>query len=741
LTNNRILEICLAFADELKIKLDPIRLQELFHSLHIPTNCAPQVVFHHLNDLGTASNIKFLEHFLEESELREVLSQGIVPMMTFVEIGLETVPFIVKGYSKGMVYGTIFRESGTLDERFSIKDFLRLARNGCPNLKLQSDKPMYIITPLAIEPLVSEFSDQSHSGHHLTPFRRLVNLLFSDRKEIWYIYVYAVVIGLLSINTPLAVQAIIGLISGGLILEPVVVLISFVILATLVSGVLQILQVRIVETIKQRIFAKAAFEFAFRIPQMKLEALRDYYPPELVNRFFDVITIQKGYSKLLTDLLGAVLQIVFGLILLSFYHPFFVFFGIGLLSMLVMIFVLTGPRGLQTSIMESKYKYKVVFWLEEVARTLSTFKLAGFTNLPLERTDHEVMNYLKKRQSHFQILIIQYIAIVVFKVIITAGILILGSILVIDGQISLGQFVAADIVIITTLSAVEKLILSMDTIYDLLTAADKVGHVTDIELDRAGGISLPNSEKGVSLEVKQLTYCYPNGSRAVLQDVQLSIQSGERVGIVGIAGSGKTTFLNVITGLLESYQGQVSYDGYSLRDLNIASLRDQVGDNLSSQDIFDGTIEENIALGKPGITPESIMWALRVVGLSDFIHNLPQGLRTPLVAGGTQLPLTVIKKIILARTLAEKPRLMVFDDFFLNMGNTFIEQLDSFLYDKSVNPSTMITITSNPAILSRCDKVVVFEAGQVVQAGTYKSLLEAGALNEVLPFFPQINPN
>ena len=279
-----------------------------------------------------------------------------------------------------------------------------------------------------------------------------------------------------------------GLSRAAMWFNSVILLIALVVIAIVVSGGLQIMQISMVEVMQRRIFAKTAFEFAHRIPRIDAESILKYYAPELINRFFDVLTIQKGLPKLLIDISTAVIQIFFSLILLSFYHPFFVFFGMLLVALLAIIFYITGPKGLQSSIKESKYKYKVVYWLEELARTLSSFKVAGTTQLPMQRVSENVNNYLIHRKVHFGVLIRQFSYIIAFKTFIVGGLLILGTILVIDRQITLGQFVASEIIIVLILAAVEKIIVNLDTIYDMLTAVDKIGHVTDLPLENDGGI-------------------------------------------------------------------------------------------------------------------------------------------------------------------------------------------------------------------------------------------------------------
>ena len=159
-----------------------------------------------------------------------------------------------------------------------------------------------------------------------TPWKRLLGLLDLERKDIFQIFYYAIFSGLVSLSLPLGIQAIINLIQGAQISTSWIVLVILVTVGVVFSGALQLMQLRIIETIQQRIFTRASFELSYRFPKIKMNELRNYYPPELANRFFDTLTIQKGLSKILIDVPTAILQILFELILLSFYHPFFIIF-------------------------------------------------------------------------------------------------------------------------------------------------------------------------------------------------------------------------------------------------------------------------------------------------------------------------------------------------------------------------------------------------------------------------------
>ena len=491
------------------------------------------------------------------------------------------------------------------------------------------------------------------------------------------------------------------------------------------TGGLQVFQLTITERLQQRIFTRASFEFAYRIPRLKMESVYKYYVPELVNRFFDTLSVQKGLSKILIDFSTATLQIVFGLILLSFYHPFFIIFGLVLVLIVYLIFRFTGPQGLKTSLSESKYKYEVAHWLEEVGRNMGTFKLAGYTDLPMEKTDELVSNYVDARKNHFRILVKQYINLVSFKVLIAAGLLIMGSWLVIDQQINLGQFVAAEIVILLIIGSVEKLILSMETIYDVLTALEKMGHVTDLPLEKYEGTKMDETEDndGIAVKIRDLTFHYPDSKKPALKNVTLNIESGDRVCISGHSGSGKTTLIELIGGLYENFSGNISYNNIPLGNLNLENLRTYIGDSLHEERLFTGTLYENISLGRPGIDMKVVMNAIEKTFLTEFVEHLKDGFNTVIEPEGKTLPESVKTKIILARSIACRSKLMLITDHLNSLDPAESRKIIDFLIDKK-NPWTLIVISNQSEIASKCKKVVLLSNGEIVNNEQFSKLIK-----------------
>ena len=678
-----------------------------------------------LTEAGTKLDLIYMDNSLDEDEIVPFFEEVDVPLILFKKLKDDVLPMMVVRDKKNNI--KILRSiEGKISE-------LNFDAEECSGL-IRDDKGK--VTFLAVFSYKSlgkkTFETENESDKDISPITRLFHLLSEEKKDIMYVYIYAVLVGLISLTLPVGIQATVELISGGVFFTSVYILIAIVIIGVLLSGGLQVMQVTMVEYVQRRIFTKTAFEFAFRIPRMKVEALVNQHAPELVNRFFDVLTIQKGLPKLLIDLSSGIIQILVGLLLLSFYHPFFILFGLFLVATLGTIFYLTGPKGLKSSIHESKYKYKVVHWLEELARTMNSFKISGNSNLPIQKTDHNVNNYLKNRKIHFNVLISQYVYVVLFKALITGGLLIIGTMLVVNREITLGQFVASELIIILILNSVEKIIMYMDVVYDLLTAVDKISHVTDLPLEKTGGIDIPRAylNKGFALDLKDVGYQYDNGKGYALKDINLTISSGEKICIVGEGGSGKTTLTKIISGLHTDYDGTVTLNGLSYRDLDLTNVRDKIGKNVSQEDIFDGTILENILVGKPLSNPEDAFWAAERVGIKETINQLPNGLNTPVVSGGKGFSGSFINKLVLARCLAKRPDLLILNDFFNDFNKSDRNQLIKSVIDDG--DWTAIIVSNNPGVMMACDRIILMKEGKIEETGTFNQILKKDLFKELV---------
>ncbi|MBL7694211.1 MAG: ATP-binding cassette domain-containing protein [Ferruginibacter sp.] len=540
------------------------------------------------------------------------------------------------------------------------------------------------------------------------PVIRIMQLVALEKKEITAVYFYAILNGLIQLSLPLGIQAIVGFVLGASMRASLVVLIVLVVAGVLAAGMMQVNQMKIIEKIQQKLFVRYSLAFADHIPKLDLKKTNSYYLPELVNRFFDVPVLQKSLSKLLLDIPTASIQILFGLILLSFYHPAFILFGIVLVFLLWLILYYTGQRGLETSLEKSTYKYRVAAWLEESARVIKSTKLAKANNLHLEKTDDLVSGYLSARNRHFGILLLQYNVLVIFKTIVTAAMLIVGTFLLVNMQINIGQFIAAEIVILLVLNSVEKLIMNLNSVYDTLTAVEKLANLTDKPIETEGTLELPPGEQGLKLEMKNLSFSYTDETD-ILKNISLRIGPGEKVCITGKDGSGKSTLLRVMAGAYSDFRGSCLINDVPMNNYTRDSLRQRTGVLLNDQDIFQGTLWENITLGNDDIETSDVIDLLSKAGLQSFYASLPNGFDTILDPTGKRLPKTVVHKILLVRALVGSPSLLLLEDPWMGVDEEHREQIIRLLLN---NRNVTVVVVSNDAGFARmCGQVIRIENG------------------------------
>lgn len=548
----------------------------------------------------------------------------------------------------------------------------------------------------------------------MTPLKRFYNLLKLDKKDVYQILFYAAFGGLISLSLPLGVQAIINFIQSGQISVSWIVLIFVVTMGVAFGGILSLMQLRITENLQQKIFVRSSFEFACRFPKIKFNKLYNNYPPELANRFFDTISIQKGTSKLLLDFSSALLQISFGIILLSLYHPFFIVFGLLLVLLLYLIFKFSYNPGIDTSLKESKFKYKVAYWLQEIARNSRSFKKAWGLEYALSKNDEIVNGYIGYREKHFNVIKRQYIQLIIFKIIITGGLLSVGGYLVIQQQMNIGQFVAAEIIILLVINSVEKIIIGLETFYDVLTSVEKIGQVTDMEIEEPQSMKRSTPHHDLVLEIKDLCYRYPGTDSDALRNINLRVEQGEKIYVSGGNGSGKSTLLTMLAGYMEADYGSFYINDGSYNKIDMDMYRSQVGTVLYGETPFEGTILENITFNNPDISQETLNWALDNVMLTDYIKNLPDGLDTHISPDNEQLSASNAQKIILARNIIHKPKVLLLENPTDKIDKPTSEAIIDFLFAEE-HEWTIIIASINEYWKTKCKRQLLMNKGKIIE--------------------------
>ncbi len=595
-------------------------------------------------EVSTGALTRSLEGAMEASRLASARVDGFIDALGSVELPLVTL-------SGGGVALTARRDGRMLIARPGQVEPEALRVDEVKVLLGELPGPWLTVAPAApLQALVSGHAGAAPHGH-VSAVQRLLALMHLERDDLWVIVVYAVAVGLFTLATPIAVQSLVGSVAFGTLLQPIVILSLLLLVALTFQATLRALQTRVVEALQQRFFARTTLDLAWRLPRVKPEAVEAGFSPELVNRFFDVVTVQKSAHVLLTDGIATVLQIGIGLLVLAFYHPALLVFDIVLMVLVHLLVLAPVRRGIATSVAESSAKYRVAAWLEELARPGAAFRGRGGATLASDRADALTRRYLEARRSHFRVVFGQTIGALTLQVVASAALLGIGGWLVVLRELTLGQLIAAELIVAVVTASVAKLGKLLDSLYDLLTGLTKLGHLLDLPIEEPDqGEPIPG-QGAVRVDLRS---CCDVGDAPL----HLEVPAGDRVAIAGAHGHALAQWLG---GLSLPTHGVVALNGVETSRARSPSLRDQVA-LVQGGDLFDGTVLENVTVGRVHITASEARAALERVGVLDELRALPAGLDTVLRHGGPPLTPSQRTRLLVARAIAGTPRLIVLDE-------------------------------------------------------------------------------
>jgi len=566
------------------------------------------------------------------------------------------------------------------------------------------------------EPVAPLDAMRSPAHAEATPGTRLRALLQGERQTLWVAIVYSIVIGLLSLVVPIAVQSLVNTIAFGSVLQPLVILTLLVAFGLGVSTVINALRAGVVELIQRSLFARTAIDVTHRLLRVRADAFDRHHGPELVNRFFDVVTVQKSASLLLIDGLSIVMQTVIGMVLLALYHPWLLAFDVLLVAAMLFIVFVLGRGAIATAVKESKAKYALEAWLEQIATHLVTFKTTGGAAYATHRSQALLDEYLAYRAKHFKILIRQIVGSFALQAIASSALLGIGGWLVIERQLTLGQLVASELIVALMVSAFTKFGKQLEVFYDLLAAIDKLGALVDLPLEQVDGEATIPGSGPASLSVRQLSVSFDDSADPAVEVGALDLAPGERLGVTGHIGSGKSTLADVLFGLRMPTTGTVLIDDVDLRTLPPADLREHVT-LVRGLEVFPGSVVDNVRLGREDLSLADVTDALRRVGLLEELLELPDGLSTPLQPNGRPLSSRQAWRLMIARAIAGQPRLLVVDGLLdrLDVSAEGRALVDVLFDDRA--PWTLVCITDDEVLLRRCSRVVELVDGHARERG------------------------
>ena len=533
----------------------------------------------------------------------------------------------------------------------------------------------------------------------IRPFSRLSALLRQEQNTLWTAVIYSIAVALLTLALPVATQAVVNTISFGNLLQPLLLLTLVVAALLVLSGVLQLIRFHVVEMLQRRVFVRIASDSVNRLLRARVDVLQLQNGPELVNRFLEVVGLQKAGATLLVEGLSVVMQTMAGMILLGLYHPWLLAFDVLLVFALLIVIFPLGSGAIETAIKESKAKYALVAWLEEVARNSRSFRGKAQADWAFGRTNELVEHYLGYRAIHFRILMRQFGGSLAIQAFSSAALLGVGGLLVIERQLTLGQLVAAELVVAAVVAGISKLAKHLESYYDLLASMDKLGMLTDLAVELEGADTLRPSFEPASAEVRTPAF----GVR---------FSPGERVGVRGVSGSGKSLLVDAVCGYRQPEGWSVEIDGADIRHLRLAELRSAV-QLVKGIEIFHGTIIENVRVGREELSVQSLQSILEQLGIGDQLQSLPDGLNTMLATGGSPLSEGQAQVLMIARAIAGRPRLLIVDETLDHVMDSGERQVITEVLFRRDQPWTLMVVTSREDLLLRCSHILDMPSGAV----------------------------
>ncbi|MDT8407317.1 MAG: ATP-binding cassette domain-containing protein [Methylococcales bacterium] len=546
-------------------------------------------------------------------------------------------------------------------------------------------------------------SSDEHHGH-LSPLRRLWSMIQIESQDLWQVLWLSIASGLLSLASPAAVQSLVNTVALGGMYQPLLVLSLMLMIFLTFFGFIGILQSYVVELLQRRLFVRMSADMAFRLPHIAWQAGKNPNHVELINRFFDVLTLQKTSQSLLLEGLSTLLQGGIGLLVLAFYHPLLLVFNFVLMLWLLVVTFWLGRNGISSAIQESHGKYALVAWLEVITHNKQSVKFKQGPDFARERTNWLAHAYLNARKRHYRILLRQQIGLYALYAVASTTLLAMGGWLVVEGQLSLGQLVAAELIVSGVLLAFAKFKKQLESFYDLVAGVDKLGYLLDLPTERQHGNDLSTDSTAMSLTVKNLEFAYP-GQKPLFGKLNFALPAGQSLAIKLSPSQGQTTLSRLLTGLYTPPEGSVWYEGHALEDWHLPTLRDHV-QLLSRFEFFPLSLMENVRLGRDSISANQIRECLQSVGLlQDLTHNKTLSLKTELNEYGGPLTRHQQQKLLLARAIVDRPRLLIIDALF----DQWPDFLDSPAYHTLFSPNapwTLLIITASNAIAQRCQHVI-----------------------------------
>ncbi|MCB1748946.1 MAG: ABC transporter ATP-binding protein [Gammaproteobacteria bacterium] len=500
-------------------------------------------------------------------------------------------------------------------------------------------------------------------------------VLRPERRFYVLMLVYGVAISALGLSVPLSVQVLIGTVVNAALVDQVLVLALVLLVLLVLAGLFMAVQVYLMELFERRFFSRIVSEVTLRLLYARFDHLERINRDSLVNRYFDVMTVQKSLPPLLTGGLATALQSAVGITLTSFYHPLFLAFNVAVLGCAYLVFRLFHGGAARSSLDLSGTKYDTANWLETLARSNALFKSARGIDYALAHTTRVREAYVAQHRRHFHYTFAQIVGFLLLYAGASAALLGIGGWLVIRGQLTIGQLVAAELILAAIFYGLTRIGYYLELYYDLYAALGKLVQLFALphEHIRASD-GIETWSPAVVFAAARMAL--PGGDFTL----DLALEPGRRVLLI----TRTSTQVKAITDLLHNHArpgaGRVLLGGHDVEDFNAHRLRDEV-QVLDAAPLPECTIAEYLGIAAPGLSRAAMRALLDTVGLDLELPSTAQTLDTALTPYGHPLSTAGVTKLRIAHALAARPQVLVltpqFDALSLEARTRILRYLET----------------------------------------------------------------
>ncbi len=665
-------------------------------------------------------NLQMTLHDLSLAEIRAYVTKSS-PLLVITTIDRDEISdvYAIEGFN-GISYSIV---NIATNEKFNLSESKFLIalkiKNDTQKLKILSAEP----TIRFLNP--NDKEKKKKKDKFFGAIEQIVHLVKLERKDIWIITVYGIGIGILSLVIPISTSSLVNVVTFGVMLQPVYVLTFIVVCFMGFAGLMQVVQTYVIEILQRRIFVRIAIEFSQKFPEMANNSLTYNHKPELANRFFDTITIQKSINSLLVDGLSVVLTAIIGFTLIATYHPLFLVFDIFVLF--IGAYLIIYRRGVKTAynyLDISKEKYRVAAWIEEISRHESLFHSQFGRIFAHEKMENLMKDYLWTREAFFHNYIRQVVGLVSVQTLASGVLLGIGGYLVIERQLTIGQLVAAEIVISKVLSDMSKFGKHLEGFYSLVAAVDKVTSVLESEsIEHKSNLFFPDDNEK-KIEIRNIGYENSLGKK-ILENVNINLKRNKIIGFQSEQAYLKDTFFDILIGLISPSSGEIWMDGQNILKTDFYSHHNPIL-LLRRNEIVEGDIVENIRLGNNAISHIQVLRAFEDLGAEDFIHKLPDGIKTKVATFGSPLSQLERSLILLVRFLVHQPKIVMIDGLLDELPDSILKQFFDYS-EKLKQKCTILIYSKSSSILSKMDEVIKINSS----AGSFGEKIKPGSKRNV----------